>query len=108
MQGTSRHRAGFIVPRLDRGTCLVAKGGQRLELAKVETDRDRLLQELREPERQHRQGTYHRFLALDRYDMALHTGVAIADDAAFAEANAEFDFPSGGIHLFGAQGSGTR
>jgi hypothetical protein len=66
-----------------------------VEVAKVQAENDRLREQNHEVERQHRQGTYHRLLAvLDRFDM-MATGFPVPDEA-YEQTLSEFsvDFPA--------------
>jgi hypothetical protein len=76
------------------------KAQSEVDLAKIEAENERLREANRESERQNRQGTYHRMLAvLDRFD-TIATGYAPSTDQ-LEDALREFFFLSGGIQLFG-------
>jgi hypothetical protein len=69
-----------------------------IDLARVEAENTRLRQQHLEAERQNRQGTYHRLLALlDRFDM-YGTGYAPTDDEFTASLDA-LNTLVGGVHL---------
>jgi hypothetical protein len=74
---------------------------ERVELAKVKAENERLRDQHHEVERQHRQGTYHRFLAvIDAIDR-IGTGMPVPTDDEFTATLQEFNYLHGGIHLFG-------
>jgi hypothetical protein len=71
-------------------TYLAARANRRLDMARLETENERFHEERREPERQNRDGTYHRLLAvLDRYDMWATGYAEGVDDATFEATLAE-------------------
>jgi hypothetical protein len=81
-------------------TYLAARANRRLDLARLEAENE----QRREPERQNRQGTYHRLLAvLDRYDMWATGYAEGVDDATFEATLAEHNYLLGAVHLFGAE-----
>jgi hypothetical protein len=85
-------------------TYLAARANRRLDLATLEAENERFHEERREPERQNRQGTYHRLLAvLDRYDMWATGYASGIDDDTFEATLAEHNYLIGAIHLFGAE-----
>ena len=92
----------YLVQRKSASTAIqTAEQQTKIELAKVEAENSRLREAHREAERQNRQGTYHRMLAvLDRFD-TLATGYAPSTEQ-LEDALTEFFFLSGGIQLFGA------
>lgn len=96
--------ATILVQRKSSATAIeTAEQHAKVELAKVEAENERLREAHREAERQNRQGTYHRMLAvLDRFD-TLATGYAPSTEQ-LEDALSEFNFLSGGIQLFGADG----
>jgi hypothetical protein len=70
-----------------------------VELARIRAENDRLRQQIREPERQNRQGTYHRFLAVISR-LSSFGDVPPTDEQLWA-AEREFDDLFGGLLLFG-------
>ena len=72
-----------------------------VELAKVSAENERLREEHREAERQHRQGTYHRLIsALDWLQAAMTRVMPIAEED-FANWWLAYQDLAGGVKLFG-------
>lgn len=94
----------YLVQRKSTNAAIAnAREQASVELARVDAENKRLRQEHREAERQNRQDTYHRMLAvLDRFD-TLATGYAPSNEQ-LEDALSEFNFLSGGIELFGTEG----
>jgi hypothetical protein len=96
--------ATYKVSRANASTAVrTVEEQSKVELAKITAENERLREEHREAERQNRQATYHRLLAvLNRLD-SFATGYAPSDDQ-YDDALAEWNLLHGGVLLFGTDG----